>query len=44
MEDTIGQPTDKQPRTGSDVILQDRGSRRLKGVEGDWELFGVVGR
>jgi class 3 adenylate cyclase len=29
---------------GSDVVLQDRGSRRLKGVEGDWELFGVVGR
>jgi hypothetical protein len=29
---------------GSDVVLQDRGSRRLKGVEGDWQLFGVVGR
>jgi class 3 adenylate cyclase len=29
---------------GSDVDLQDRGSRRLKGVEGDWQLFGVVGR
>jgi class 3 adenylate cyclase len=29
---------------GSEVVLQDRGSRRLKGVEGDWQLFGVVGR
>jgi class 3 adenylate cyclase len=29
---------------GSDVLLQDRGSRRLKGLEGDWQLFGVVGR
>jgi class 3 adenylate cyclase len=28
---------------GSEVVLQDRGSRRLKGVEGDWQLF-VVGR
>jgi class 3 adenylate cyclase len=28
---------------GSDIALQDRGSRRLKGVEGDWQLFGVVG-
>jgi class 3 adenylate cyclase len=27
---------------GSDVVLQDRGSRRLKGVEGDWQLFRVV--
>jgi len=26
------------------VVLQDRGSRRLKDVEGDWQLFGVVGR
>jgi class 3 adenylate cyclase len=29
---------------GSGVVLQDRGSQRLKGVEGDWQLFGVVGR
>jgi class 3 adenylate cyclase len=29
---------------GSEVVLQDRGSRRLKDVEGDWQLFGVVGR
>jgi class 3 adenylate cyclase len=29
---------------GSDLTLEDRGSRRLKGVEGDWQLFGVVGR
>jgi class 3 adenylate cyclase len=29
---------------GSDVVLQDRGSQRLRGVEGDWQLFGVVGR
>jgi class 3 adenylate cyclase len=28
---------------GSDVVLQDRGNRRLKGVEGDWQLFRVVG-
>jgi class 3 adenylate cyclase len=27
---------------GSDVVLQDRGSRRLRGVEGDWQLFRVV--
>jgi class 3 adenylate cyclase len=29
---------------GSDVVLQDRGSQRLKGVEGDWQLYGVGGR
>jgi class 3 adenylate cyclase len=29
---------------GSDVVLQDRGSQRLKGVEGDWQLFGVADR
>jgi class 3 adenylate cyclase len=29
---------------GSEVVLADRGSRRLKGVEGDWQLFGVGGR
>jgi class 3 adenylate cyclase len=28
---------------GSDVVLQDRGNRRLKGVEGDWQLFSLVG-
>lgn len=28
---------------GSEVVLQDRGIQRLKGVEGDWQLF-VVGR
>jgi class 3 adenylate cyclase len=29
---------------GSDVALQGRGSQQLKGVEGDWQLFGVAGR
>jgi class 3 adenylate cyclase len=29
---------------GSDVVLRDLGSRRLKGVEGNWELFAVGGR
>jgi class 3 adenylate cyclase len=29
---------------GSDITLQDRGSQRLKGVEGAWELFAVVSR
>jgi class 3 adenylate cyclase len=29
---------------GSDVVLADRGSHRLRGVEGDWQLFAVVGR
>ncbi len=29
---------------GSDVVLQDRGNQQLKGVEGDWQLFEVVGR
>jgi class 3 adenylate cyclase len=29
---------------GSDVVLQDRGSQRLKGIKGDWQLFTVVGR
>ena len=24
------------------VVLQDLGGRRLKGVEDDWQLFGVV--
>jgi class 3 adenylate cyclase len=27
---------------GSDVVLQDRGGQQLRGVEGEWELFGVV--
>ena len=27
---------------GSDVVLQDRGTRRLRGVEGDWQLFAVA--
>jgi class 3 adenylate cyclase len=26
---------------GSDVVLQDRGTHRLKGVEGSWQLFAV---
>jgi class 3 adenylate cyclase len=29
---------------GSDVVLQDHGSQPLKGVEGDWQLFGLAGR
>jgi class 3 adenylate cyclase len=29
---------------GSDVSLEDRGTRPLKGVEGTWELFAVVER
>jgi len=28
---------------GSDIVLQDRGSQRLKGVEGDWQLFLLTG-
>jgi class 3 adenylate cyclase len=28
---------------GSDRTLADRGTRRLKGVEGDWQLFAVAG-
>jgi class 3 adenylate cyclase len=27
---------------GSDAVLQDRGTRRLRGVEGDWQLFAVA--
>jgi class 3 adenylate cyclase len=27
---------------GSDVILEDRGIRRLKGVEGRWQLYAVT--
>jgi class 3 adenylate cyclase len=26
---------------GSDLVLDDRGTRQLKGVEGDWQLFAV---
>ena len=29
---------------GSDVALQDRGSRPLKGIEGSWQLFAVMER
>jgi class 3 adenylate cyclase len=29
---------------GSDVHLTDRGTRELKGVEGDWQLFAVTDR
>jgi class 3 adenylate cyclase/pimeloyl-ACP methyl ester carboxylesterase len=29
---------------GADVALADRGSRRLKGVDGDWQLFAVADR
>src|SRR5512132_1927304 len=28
--------------TGSDLALADRGTRRLKGVDGDWQLFAVT--
>jgi len=28
---------------GSDIVLQDRGSQRLKGVEGTWQLFLLTG-
>ena len=28
---------------GSDIVLQDRGSQRLRGVEGDWQLFLLTG-
>ena len=28
---------------GSEVVLEDRGSRRLRGVEGDWQLYAVAG-
>jgi class 3 adenylate cyclase len=28
---------------GSEVALEDRGRRRLRGVEGDWQLYAVVG-
>jgi class 3 adenylate cyclase len=29
---------------GSDIALDDRGSRPLKGVQGTWQLFAVVQR
>jgi class 3 adenylate cyclase len=29
---------------GSDIVLQDRGTHLLKGVEDTWQLFAVVGR
>jgi class 3 adenylate cyclase len=28
---------------GSDIVLDDRGTHRLRGVEGTWRLFAVVG-
>jgi class 3 adenylate cyclase len=28
---------------GSDIVLDDRGTQRLRGVEGTWQLFEVVG-
>jgi class 3 adenylate cyclase len=28
--------------TGSDIALEDRGARQLKGVEGTWQLFSAV--
>jgi class 3 adenylate cyclase len=28
---------------GSDLVLDDRGTRPLRGVEGTWQLFAVVG-
>jgi class 3 adenylate cyclase len=30
--------------TGADIVLEDLGSHRLRGVEGDWQLFAVLGR
>jgi class 3 adenylate cyclase len=29
--------------TGSEIVFAERGSRELKGLEGDWELFSVAG-
>jgi hypothetical protein len=28
---------------GSEIMLQDRGTQRLKGVQGEWQLLAVVG-
>jgi hypothetical protein len=28
---------------GSDIVLDDRGTHPLRGVEGTWQLFAVVG-
>ena len=28
---------------GSDIVLDDRGTHPLRGVEGTWQLFEVVG-
>jgi class 3 adenylate cyclase len=28
--------------TGSGIVLRDRGSHRLKGVEGEWQLLAVA--
>src|SRR4029453_1125660 len=28
---------------GSDVVLEDRGRQRLKGIEGSWQLYAVAG-
>jgi hypothetical protein len=29
---------------GSDIMLEDRGTHPLKGVQGSWQLFAVVNR
>jgi class 3 adenylate cyclase len=35
-------PTVKDLVTGSGIEFADRGTRRLKGIPGDWQLFEVV--
>jgi pimeloyl-ACP methyl ester carboxylesterase len=42
--DIVGSRTVRDLVAGSGVVLQDRGSQRLRGVEDEWELFEVVSR
>jgi class 3 adenylate cyclase len=40
----VGSRTVRDLVVGSDIGLQDRGAQPLKGIEGTWQLFAVMGR
>ena len=44
MDSVFGTDTVRDLVVGSDITLNDRGPQSLKGVEGTWQLFTLVGR
>jgi hypothetical protein len=43
VHNVTGNRTVRDLIVGSDIVLDDRGTQLLRGVEGTWQLFAVVG-